>query len=52
VGTVKKISNLFKKVYTIEKSEVMFYIAKENLKDIPNYYDKIRYERAFSSDFK
>jgi len=35
-GTAKKKSNLFKKVYTIEKSELMFDIAKENLKDIPN----------------
>lgn len=30
------MSKFFKKVYTIEKSDVMFNIAKENLKDISN----------------
>jgi hypothetical protein len=35
-GTAKKMSEFFKKVYTIEKSDVMYDIAKENLKDISN----------------
>ena len=34
--TAKKMSEKFKKVYTIEKSDVMFDIAKENLKDVSN----------------
>lgn len=35
-GTAKNMSNRFKKVYTIEKSDVMFEIAKENLAGISN----------------
>ena len=35
-GTAKKMSETFRKVYTIEKSDAMFDIAKENLKDISN----------------
>ncbi len=35
-GTAKNMSDKFRKVYTIEKSDVMFDIAKENLKDISN----------------
>ena len=35
-GTAKSMSGKFKKVYTIEKSDVMYDIAKENLKDSPN----------------
>ncbi len=35
-GTAKDMSEKFRKVYTIEKSDVMFDIAKENLKDIKN----------------
>lgn len=35
-GTAKKMSESFRRVYTIEKSDVMFDIAKENLKDISN----------------
>ena len=35
-GTAKSMSNQFRKVYTIEKSDVMFDIANENLKDISN----------------
>ena len=35
-GTAKSMSEKFKKVYTIEKSDAMFDIAKENLKDIEN----------------
>ena len=35
-GTAKKMSKNFKKVYTIEKSEVMYGIAKENLKESKN----------------
>jgi hypothetical protein len=35
-GTAKSMSNKFKKVYTIEKSDVMYDIAKENLKNISN----------------
>lgn len=35
-GTAKSMSDKFRKVYTIEKSDVMFDIAKENLKDISN----------------
>jgi len=35
-GTAKKMSESFRKVYTIEKSKVMFDIAKENLKDVSN----------------
>ena len=35
-GTAKNMSNKFRKVYTIEKSGVMFNEAKENLKDIEN----------------
>jgi len=34
--TAKKMSNKFRKVYTIEKSDIMFNEAKENLKDIKN----------------
>ncbi len=34
--TAKGMSEKFRKVYTIEKSDAMFDIAKENLKDIPN----------------
>lgn len=34
--TAKKMSEFFNKVYTIEKSDVMFDIAKENLKDRSN----------------
>jgi len=34
--TAKSMSNKFKKVYTIEKSDVMYDIAKENLKNISN----------------
>ena len=35
-GTAKKMSETFRRVYTIEKSDVMFDIAKENLKDVSN----------------
>jgi len=35
-GTAKNMSTKFRKVYTIEKSDVMFNEAKENLKDIEN----------------
>lgn len=35
-GTAKKMSDSFRKVYTIEKSEIMHETAKENLKDIHN----------------
>jgi 16S rRNA G966 N2-methylase RsmD len=35
-GTAKSMSGKFRKVYTIEKSDVMFDIAKENLKDVSN----------------
>jgi len=35
-GTAKSMSGKFNKVYTIEKSDVMFNIAKENLQDIDN----------------
>ena len=35
-GTAKNMSEKFSKVYTIEKSDAMFDIARENLKDIPN----------------
>jgi len=35
-GTAKKMSEFFRKVYTIEKSDVMYDIAKGNLKDISN----------------
>lgn len=35
-GTAKKMSETFRKVYTIEKSNVMFDIAKENLKNVSN----------------
>ncbi|MEM4197125.1 MAG: hypothetical protein QXV64_03345 [Candidatus Anstonellaceae archaeon] len=35
-STAKKMSKSFRKVYTIEKSDVMFDKAKENLKDIAN----------------
>ncbi len=35
-GTAKNMSDKFRKVYTIEKSNAMFDIAKENLKDISN----------------
>ena len=35
-GTAKNMSKLFSKVYTIEKSEIMFGLAKENLKNISN----------------
>jgi len=35
-GTAKSMSNKFKKVYTIEKSEIMYEKAKDNLKDISN----------------
>lgn len=35
-GTAKKMSDKFRKVYTIEKSDVMFKEAEQNLKDIPN----------------
>lgn len=35
-GTAKSMSESFRKVFTIEKSDSMFDIAKENLKDIPN----------------
>ncbi|GLI54160.1 hypothetical protein [Thermodesulfovibrio yellowstonii] len=34
--TAKRMSKFFKKVYTIEKSDVMYDIAKENLKGILN----------------
>ena len=35
-GTAKNMSNKFRKVYTIEKSDIMFDEAKKNLKDIEN----------------
>ena len=35
-GTAKSMSGKFRKIYTIEKSDTMFDIAKENLKDISN----------------
>lgn len=35
-NSVKKMSYLFQKVYTIEKSEIMFNIAANNLKSIEN----------------
>lgn len=35
-GTAKSMSSKFKKVFTIEKSEVMYEIAKDNLKDVSN----------------
>ena len=35
-STAKNMSEKFKKVYTIEKSDVMFDLAKNNLKDILN----------------
>jgi len=35
-GTAKKMAENFRKVYTIEKSDVMYEKAKENLKDISN----------------
>lgn len=35
-GTAKSMSEKFRKVYTIEKSDVMFEIATENLKEIKN----------------
>lgn len=35
-GTAKKMSESFRRVFTIEKSDLMFDIAKENLKDISN----------------
>jgi predicted RNA methylase len=35
-GTAKKMSRSFKKVYTIEKSDVMYGVAKENLKGTNN----------------
>lgn len=35
-GTAKSMSEKFRKVYTIEKSDVMFDEAKQNLKDISN----------------
>jgi hypothetical protein len=35
-GTAKKMSGTFRKVYTIEKSDVMFEEAEQNLKDISN----------------
>ena len=35
-NTAKNMSLKFKKVYTIEKSNAMFNIARENLKNIPN----------------
>ena len=35
-STARSMSERFRKVYTIEKSDAMFSIAKENLKDISN----------------
>jgi hypothetical protein len=35
-STAKEMSDIFRKVYTVEKSDVMFDIAKENLKDMSN----------------
>lgn len=35
-GTAKNMSDKFRKVYTIEKSDVMFNEARQNLKDISN----------------
>lgn len=35
-GTAKRMSGKFRKVYTVEKSDVMFDIAKDNLKNVSN----------------
>jgi hypothetical protein len=35
-GTAKSMGEKFRKIYTIEKSDIMFEIAKENLKDTNN----------------
>ena len=35
-GTAKSMGEKFKKIFTIEKSNIMFEIAKENLKDTNN----------------